>query len=151
MIRRRRLILVGFAALALLTGCGYHQLADRDTEFAHDLRSPPIGYHAAAAETLGETSHANNAGLQERRRQFIEDMIAQGIFYKIETPGHLPRLWVTVLFRSLGYETKQEFVNVVYAYYVTANPDSDIVVLYDSQSGKQIGRYAPVYGGLDLD
>lgn len=91
----------------------------------------------------------NEAKLQPKRKQFIQKLISQGVFSKVEMPGSLPHLWVKPVFYSLDYETKEQFVNVVYAYYVTENPRWDIIVLKDSRTGKRIGSYSEF--GLDLN
>ena len=88
------------------------------------------------------------ADMQSDRKAFIQKLINKGIFQKIEVPGNLPHLWVRGAFYALDFETKSQYVNVVYAYYITQNPQYNIVVLYDSKSGKETGDYG--YGGLNL-
>lgn len=90
------------------------------------------------------------AGMQEDRWVFIQKLIKKGIFHKVEVPAKLPHLWVTSVFHSLDFDTKQQFVNVVYAYYVTMNASYNIIVLYDSKTGKEVGQYSKTYGGLRL-
>jgi hypothetical protein len=90
------------------------------------------------------------ADMQGDRKAFIQKLINNGIFQKVEVPASLPHLWVKPAFHALDFDTKSKFVNVVYAYYVTKNPKYNIVVLYDSQTGKEVGKYAEVYGGLKL-
>ena len=68
----------------------------------------------------------------------------------VQVPALYAHVWVTPLFNSLNFDDKATFINVVYAYYISENPKSDIVTLYDSQTGKEIGTYASVYGGLKL-
>ena len=87
--------------------------------------------------------------LQPKRKRFIQKLISQGVFSKVEMPGNLPHLWVRPVFYSLDYETKKQFVNVVWAYYKTENPRWHIVILKDSRTGKRIGSYSRF--GLDLD
>ena len=87
--------------------------------------------------------------LQPGRKQLIRKLISLGIFSKVEMPGSLPHVWVTPTFRRLDFDDKQKFLNVVYAYYLTENRRSNIVVLKDSRTGKRIGTYSQY--GLDLD
>ena len=94
---------------------------------------------------------AKTEKLQEKRKRYLEKLILLGVFYKVEIPGNLPHLWVKPAFYTLDFETQSEFVNVVYAYYFTANPISNTVVLFDSRTGEKIGEYAEAYGGLRLD
>jgi hypothetical protein len=91
------------------------------------------------------------ADMQSDRKAFIQKLINKGVFQKVETPGNLPHLWVKPPFYILDFDTKSKFVNVVYAYYITQDPKYNIVVLYDSQTGKAVGKYAEVYGGLKLN
>ena len=87
--------------------------------------------------------------LQPGRKQLIQKLISLGIFSKVEMPGSLPHVWITPTFRRLDFDDKQKFLNVVYAYYLTENRRSNIVVLKDSRTGKRIGTYSQ--SGLDLD
>jgi len=43
-----------------------------------------------------------------------------------------------------------EIVNVIYAYYATMDKRYSIVTLYDSKTGKKVGRYSETDGGLVL-
>lgn len=88
------------------------------------------------------------ADMQSDRKAFIQELVNK--FQKVEVPGNLPHLWVKPAFYILDFDTKSQFVNVVYAYYITQNPKYNIVVLYDSQTGKEVGKYTEVYGGLKL-
>lgn len=88
--------------------------------------------------------------LQSKRLEFINKLIAQGIFQKVEKPAIYPRVWVTPLFMALNFDDKQLFIGVVYSYYVTQNSQCDMVLLYDSKIGKEIGIYAKEYGGLKM-
>jgi hypothetical protein len=94
---------------------------------------------------------APSAAMQKERLEFIQKLIDQGFFKKVETPGSLPHLWVTPKFMALDFDTKGTFVNVVYAYYLAKNPDYNLVVLYHSKTGKEVGQYAAAYGGLKLE
>ena len=90
------------------------------------------------------------AGMQEKRKAFIGDLINTGIFLKVEKLAKYPHLWVNPAFYNLSYDQKSQFVNVVYTYYVTADKNCNTVVLFDSRSGKQIGVYSKTYGGLKM-
>jgi hypothetical protein len=88
--------------------------------------------------------------MQAQRQEFIRKQIESGIFQKIEIPGNLPHLWVTPRFKNLDFDTKKKFVSVVYAYYISQNPSFNIVVLYDSQTGKKTGQFSEQAGQLEL-
>ena len=102
------------------------------------------------AVLLGSVCFCALADMQSDRMAFIQKLLNKGIFQKVEVPGNLPHLWVKPAFYTLDFDTKSQFVNIVYAYYITQNPKYDIIVLYDSQTGKEVGKYAEDYGGLKL-
>jgi hypothetical protein len=88
--------------------------------------------------------------LQQDRRDFIDRLIARGIFYKVERPADLPHVWVTPLFLALGVDEKERFLNVVYALHYPDGGDSgSLVVLKDSRTGNRIGTYSQA--GLSLN
>lgn len=100
--------------------------------------------------SLGKQQTKESA-LQKERRQFIEELIRKGIFKKVVVPGKLPHLWVAPGFYLFDFEEKGKLVGVVYAYYNTIDPEKyPLVVIYDSMIGKEIGKFAPLYGGLKL-
>jgi tetratricopeptide (TPR) repeat protein len=80
--------------------------------------------------------------MQKTRKELIAKLINQGIFQKIEIPGHLPRVWVKPGFYALDFDMKDRFVGVVYAYYF--DDDNGIVTIFDSLSGKEVGDYSTV-------
>ena len=80
----------------------------------------------------------------------IQKLINQGVFIKVEQPAELPHVFVDRAFYSLTFDQKAQFINVVWAYYKTENPRADIVIIKDGYTGKQIGEYAEVYGGLKM-
>jgi len=89
--------------------------------------------------------------IQEKRLAFIQQLINDGVFQKVDFPSErLPHVWVTPFFYDLNFDEKQSSINIVYAYSISKNPKLNIVVLFDSKTGKEIGNYAEVYGGLKL-
>jgi hypothetical protein len=127
---KRILVISAILAAMLLTGCG------------------------APAATPGPTPTPKvdaSPEMQEKRLALIEDCISKGIFYKVEKPATYPHVWVTPLFHSLNFDDKQAFISVVFAYYISKDPACDMVVLYDSKTGKEVGVFAEVYGGLKLE
>lgn len=88
--------------------------------------------------------------MQTDRKKLIEELIDSGVFQKVEVPGNLPRLWVRPAFYALEFDRKASFVSVVYAYYFNGANDADSVRIYDSRSGKEVGRYSTVAGGLEM-
>ncbi len=90
--------------------------------------------------------------LQAQRQALIEKMInEQQLFTKVERNGvTMPRAWATPRFMALDLNSKQNFLGVIYAYYLDgSDPDRQSVALIDAQTGKEIGRFRN--SGLDLD
>jgi hypothetical protein len=88
---------------------------------------------------------------QAERKKFIEKLIAQGVFQKVDTMGgNLPKIYVWPSFYNIDLDTKQSFVSVVYAYYFDGSNFTDSVVLRDSRTGKDVGSYNPNLGGLKM-
>ena len=83
---------------------------------------------------------------QEERGKLIQQLIQQGVFYKVERPATLPHVWITPSFRALDYDTKQLFVSAVFLYHQPV----DMVVLKDSLTGERVGSYSPDLG-LSID
>jgi hypothetical protein len=93
----------------------------------------------------------NSPEMQRGRLELISELKTAGVFYKVEKPGTYAHVWVTPLFYALAFEKKQDFIGVVFAYYVSEDPKSELVLLFDSQNGKQVGKYALIYGGLEME
>jgi hypothetical protein len=92
-----------------------------------------------------------SAAMQADRKKLIEKLIGEGVFQKVEVPGTLPRLWVRPRFYAAEFDQKQSFVSVVYAYYFDGSNVTDSVRIFDSRSGKEVGSYSAVQGGLKLN
>ncbi|RYZ79624.1 MAG: hypothetical protein EOO68_38615 [Moraxellaceae bacterium] len=91
------------------------------------------------------------ADAQGDRKKFIDQLISQGIFQKIDVAGDLPHVWVTPVFKSLDFQTKANCVSVVYGYYREVNRDYNVLVILDGATEKRIGEYSKDDGGLKLD
>lgn len=107
------------------------------------VQARPVPPNAAASAAPGE--------MQPQRLALINKLIGMGVFQKIEKPRQLPYLWVKPGFYQLDFEMKQKFVGVVYMYFKTDDPGVQLVVLYDSRTGKRAGRFSENLGGLNLD
>jgi|GEM_PF-6040116 len=91
-----------------------------------------------------------SAEKQKARQKLIQEMINRRLVAQIKFPGTTPELWVAPGFYALDFDTKQQLVSVVYAYYCNGD-DRDMVLVYDNLTGKQIGTYSTLSGGLSLD
>ena len=108
--------------------------------------APIISPDAASPREPDETERTK----QRKRLEFIQKLIAQQLFIKVEKPALYPRVFVGQGFYVLTFDEKAQFINVVWAFYKTEDPKADIVLIKDGYSGKEIGKYAEVYGGLKM-
>ena len=71
--------------------------------------------------------------------------------WAVSFPALEARGWVTPDFYALDFETKQNFLSVVYLWYMKQDRRFNIVVLKDSRTGKQVGTYSAHNPGLEMD
>ena len=88
--------------------------------------------------------------MQAKRRELIEDLKAEGIFYKIENPTDYPRIYVDSRWHSLRYDDKENFINSALTYYFAENPEALRALIRDAHSGNRLGTYSFQYG-MDLE
>lgn len=100
--------------------------------------------------TAGAAAPSSEPELQAKRQAFISVLIEKKIFDHVEG-GAIPRLWVRPAFYALDFTDKTQFVNVVWAHQVTANPKVDYLAIYDVKTGQRIGSYSEMGGGLKLE
>ena len=81
-----------------------------------------------------------SANAQSDRKKFIDQLMTQGVFQKIEVAGDLPYLYVTTVFNSLDFQTKANCVSVAFGYYSTENPAYDVLVIL-GPTGSRLGEY----------
>ncbi len=113
---------------------------------ANSPSSSPIkskAYAKPAAEKKPLFTIDKSAEKQSARKALLEELIAKGVFVKIDSSGDV---WVDGTFRSIDYETKQSFLEVVYCYYHDGKSLGDAVYLNDYYTGKEIGSYTPLLG-----
>ena len=87
---------------------------------------------------------------QIARKEFIDKLIQKGFFKKIEKPFSVPRVSVAPKFYTLDYKDKNQFIGIVYAYYFDGSKESDMVILIDNLSDKEVGIYTKSYSGLKM-
>ena|SRR5882672_778166 len=92
--------------------------------------------------------------MQAERLKMINSMIGKGIFGKVEAGPSSNNASAFVRIRprfyALDFETKNKMIGIIYAYYCTGD-DLDLVILEDSLSGKTVGSFSTIYGGLKMD
>ncbi len=114
-------------------------------------------FFSANAEALtttatAPTSTANHGDpkIQQKRLAFMKNAIALGIITRIEDNSPITRVLAGPKFISLSSEEKEDILNVVWAYYKTEDPQKNVVLVIDQNSGKEIGEYSPANGGLKM-
>lgn len=108
---------------------------------------PTAASAPAAKPALADKSEA----MQAKRWALIEELVEAGAFGNVESSNGVARAWVTPLFQQLDYATKQSYIGVIYAYYFDGSSSSNFVRVIDNQTGKTIGSFNPLSGGLKYD
>jgi hypothetical protein len=88
--------------------------------------------------------------MQAKRLKLIEDLKAQGVILKVETPTDYPRIYVGPAWNSITVDDKRTFANAVLTYYYAQDPEATLAVIRDGYTGKDIGSFSYRYG-LQLD
>ena len=88
--------------------------------------------------------------MQGKRQDFIDSMIKQGVFSKVEMPRTRPYVWVRPKFRSIDFEQKQIAMSIIYAFYFNDTAAGNHILIRDALNGKDVGSYDP-HWGLKLD
>jgi hypothetical protein len=86
--------------------------------------------------------------MQQKRLDFIHELITKGLIYKVEKSDIYAEVWVTISFMSLNIDDKNSFINVIWAYYISEDEKVNILILRDGLTGKEIGTYSENNGGL---
>lgn len=89
--------------------------------------------------------------MQAQRRAFIDKLIQQRVFSQVKVNGNVPYVYVTPSFLQGDIQDKEKIISVVYSFYYNGSNDLDFVRLLDSKTGKTIGSYSMVQGGLKMD
>ena len=116
-----------------------------------------LTFLSANAETLTSTATAptstaqhGDPEIQQKRLAFIKNATALGLIKSINDNSPITRVRVSPKFISLSTEEKEDILNIVWAYYKTADPQKNVVLVVDQKSGKKIGEYSPANGGLKM-
>ena len=104
----------------------------------------------STATATTSTSRRGDPEIQQKRLAFMKNAIALGLIRDIDDNRPITRVRVGPNFISLSSEEKEDILNVVWAYYKTADPQKNVVLVIDHKSGKEIGEYSPANGGLKM-
>lgn len=99
--------------------------------------------------TTAQSSTAVDCSTQPDRIAFIQSMIDQRYWERVEAPTSIYRVFVLPAFMSkVSFEDRQEAISVVSAYSICKKGESTVGV-YDSMTRKRLGRFDQ--NGLQLD
>jgi len=89
------------------------------------------------------------AGQYNDKVQTLKD---DGVIYKIERANAMAStVWVGPSFYSLNYDDKNLVLGIVYLNIYGPNDKRNMLFLTDSMSGKSIGKFVPLQGGLKMN
>ena len=81
----------------------------------------------------------------------VKTLKNEGVIYKIEKTNALAStVWVGPSFYSLNYDDKNFVLGLIYLN-IYPNDKRNMLFLTDSMSGKNIGKFVPLQGGLKLN
>ena len=81
--------------------------------------------------------------LQESRKKIMDGMIEGGLASRIENPAGEPFIYVLEPFFLLTVDEQTSLLNVILYYYMTQDRDSDVLSIYNEDTGQEIGTYTP--------
>ncbi len=86
---------------------------------------------------IEETKH-----LQDHRKEIIDGMLDGGLATRIENPNSQPYIYVTEPFYMLTSEEQASLMNVVWYYFITQDRSSDVLTIYDNNTGEEKGTFS---------
>ena len=86
---------------------------------------------------IEETKH-----LQSHRKEIIDGMLDGGLATRIENPNSQPYIYVTEPFYMLTSEEQASLMNVVWYYFITEDRNSDVLTIYDNNTGEEKGTFS---------
>lgn len=118
-------------------------------DWSASVSKPASEATAAIARPAPRPTVDKSPSMQEGRSKLIQELITAGVFMKTGMPGSRPRVWVDRRFYLLTFDEKQQFVSVVYAYYLDGSDKYRSVGVYDGYTNKEIGSMTTA--GLTLN
>lgn len=80
---------------------------------------------------------------QPDRQQFIQRLLNEGVFVRIQYKENIAIIWVDERFYALDFEAKKDFTNVIYSYLATEKKDENVLVeLRDRRDNKIVGEHS---------
>ena len=81
--------------------------------------------------------------LQPQRKEIIDGMIDGGLASRIENPAGEPFIYVLEPFYLLSLNEQTDLLKVIWYYYATEDRESDVLTIYNDETGQEIGTYTP--------
>jgi len=142
------LFFVGIIGFAIFSMSSNHVNDNSNPPSSHPAERNAAPKHPATKKTPAHELSKADIEKQKKRLEIIEDMKENNIIYKIEKLAKYPHVYVGTTFYSLDYDQKSTLMNLILSYYITEDPKSDTVILYDNRSGNNIGTFTK--SGLKL-
>lgn len=114
-----------------------------DEDAAESTQAAPAdGQQAESASQKLEKNIEGTKHLQDKRKQLMDEMVTGGIAERIENPAGEPFVYVMKPFYGLSFKEQASLMNVIWSYYITEDRNSNVVTIYDNDSGQEIGNYS---------
>lgn len=130
-----------FGAILLIFLCGWGIKSCGDWAFRPD--TPEEAEARKKKEEEKEAKWKAEEAKQPERKKAIDEMIAKGVFSKVEYRQAGATIWVSAPFYLLSFDEKKAFSSVVYAYLATSmKNDGVFITLKDDRTGNSVGNYS---------
>lgn len=101
----------------------------------------------AVAVRLAENPIADRSPeTQSKRRAFVDNQLAGGLFERFVAEPAPAKLWVTPKFLLMNRDSQAGYVKCVYELAYDGKRPEDFVALYEASTNSEIGRYSPAKG-----
>lgn len=135
-------LLCAGAALVWIAGkVKRHELADN---------TPAVDEIPATTSPSASTPEVD-CSLQPGRERLLANLIKENVLEKYDVANSVCHVWIAAKFYGLTFEDKQRFIAVAAAWAQCVDAQCKVTVLKDNRSGKEVGRFGAVYGGLKMD
>ena len=84
--------------------------------------------------------------MQARRKKFIQEAVYEEVFETVNMPGTVAMVCVKLRFYLLDFDTKQDYIAIVYAYYFDGREFDDCVAVWDRLDQKELATYSIMRG-----
>lgn len=107
--------------------------------------------HVEPAPAPAAGSWNSSPEARAKREKLIGTLQRDGVFGDIRVSHGVGQVVAGPSFYALTFEQRQTFASVAFAWCLDTDPACKLLVLNDRMSGKEIGRFGSVYGGLRME